>query len=249
MPINTLVQTPRNAAVRALKATVEHLRPGTERRLCYIHIGKCGGATVNQAIDASPLVARRFDKVAVSHVARPVYKARNQYLFVVRNPIDRAISAFNWRHRLVHEEARPDHRFPGEAEVLRKYGSLDALATALYEGDALVAHAARDFRSIHHLREDMAFYLDPARDVIRAEQVFAVLCQEFLDDDIETHLGVKTPGRVHDNRSTTPRAKTALSEVARRNLAQFLAADFAALEWLMKLFPIDDARREALLKR
>ncbi|MEL7254165.1 MAG: hypothetical protein AAGL23_08315 [Pseudomonadota bacterium] len=248
MPLNALIQTPRNIAVRSLKSTLEHLRPASERRLCYIHIGKCGGATVNKAIDTSPLIAEAFDHVSVSHVARPVYKPRNRYLFVVRNPIDRAISAFNWRQRLVHEEARPDHRFPGEAEVLTKYGTLEALALALYDGDSLVPEVASEFRRIHHLREDMAFYLDPAIPVLSADQVFAVLCQETLDADIEARLGVPTPGRVHDNRSRTATEKTVLSPAARANLARFLDRDFAALEWLMTLFPLREDQRDALLK-
>ncbi len=249
MPFNTLIQIPRNMAVRTLKSTVEHLRPPSERRLCYIHIGKCGGATVNRAIDTSPLIAETFDHVTVSHVARPVYKARNRYLFVVRNPIDRAISAFNWRLRLVHEEARPDHRFPGEARVLAKYGSLETIALALYDNGVLVPDVAQDFRRIHHLREDMAFYLEPAMDVINADQVFAVLCQETLDADIEALLGVPTPGRVHDNRSKTVKEKTVLSSAARSNLAHFLARDFAALDWLFTLYPLSDAQREAVLAR
>lgn len=247
--LNTLIQTPRNMAVRTLKSTVEHLRPARETRLCYIHIGKCGGATVNQAIETSPVIAEAFDQVAVTHVARPVYKARNRYLFVVRNPIDRAISAFNWRHRLVHEEAHADTRFPGEAEVLMQYGSLEALALALYEGDRLVPRVAKDFRRIHHLREDVAFYLEPAIGVITPEQVFAVLCQETLDEDIETYLRVPTPGRVHDNRSKTIKGKTQLSDQARVNLGRVLEQDFAALDWLMTLFPLNENRRAALLKR
>ena len=249
MPLASLLMGPRNVAVRTLKSLVEYLRPASEGQLCYIHIGKCGGATVNRAIDTSPVIAEAFEKVTVTHVARPVYKPRNRYLFVVRNPIDRAISAFNWRHRLVHEEARPDHRFPGEAAVLTRYGSLDALALALYEGDRLVEEVAQDFRRIHHLREDMAFYLEPAMGILAPEQVFAVLCQETLDRDIETHLGIETPGRVHDNRAATPKAKTSLSDPARANLARFLEQDFAALEWLMTLYPLSEDRHAVLLRR
>lgn len=75
MPLTSLLMRPRNVAVRTLKSLVEYLRPASEGQLCYIHIGKCGGATVNRAIDTSPVVAEAFDKVTVTHVARPRLQA------------------------------------------------------------------------------------------------------------------------------------------------------------------------------
>lgn len=239
----------RNTAVRTMKATAERLRRADSRQLCYIHIGKCGGATVSAAISASPVIAEAFDRVTTTHVVRPVYKPRNRYLFVVRNPIDRALSAFNWRYRLVLDAATPDLRFPGEAQALARHGTLNALALALYDGDGdrVRPAAARDFRCIHHLRENIAYYLDPAWGVLTPDQIFAVLCQETLDADIRTVLGVPAPRRLHDNRSTTPDARVVLSDRARANLSRFLADDFAALQRLMTLFPLSAERRAVLL--
>ena len=245
---NALLKPLRSTAVRTIKAAAERLRPASIHQLCYIHIGKCGGATVSTSIKSSPVIAKAFDRVSTTHVARPVYKPLNRYLFVVRNPIDRAISAFNWRYRLVHEETKPDYRFSNEAEILKRYGTLEALALALYDGGRLDQKVSEDFRSIHHLKEDIAFYLEPAWDVIDAEQVYAVLCQETLNADIERYLGSPTFGRVHDNRSTMPDDRTRLSDEARINLARFLARDFAALERLMTLFPLSEDRRASLLK-
>jgi len=245
----TILLHSRNGTVRALKGTIERLRPASERHLAFIHIGKCGGETVNTVLKESRVVAERFNRVSRTHVARPVYKPANRYLFVVRNPISRAISAFNWRYRLVITSRTSDRRFPGEREVLARYQTLDALALALYDGDRLRADVARDVRKIHHLREDIAFYLGHAFDVITSEQIFAVLCQEFLDADIKTYLGISGVERVHDNRSATSKPHTELTDRARANLARFLARDYACLEQLLSLFPIAAERRETLLRK
>lgn len=50
------------------------------------------------------------------------------YLVVVRNPISRTLSAFNWRYKLVVEQDAQRHRFPGEYEALSRHGSLNSLA-------------------------------------------------------------------------------------------------------------------------
>ena len=75
-------------------------------------------------------------------------------------------------------------RFPGEAEILRKYKDLGSMARCLYlPGGQLDEGVARDFYAVHHLRESIAFYCKPLLSVLRPENVLGVVCQETLADD------------------------------------------------------------------
>lgn len=65
--------------------------------LIYVHVGKCGGASVLSALQQSDLVAQFFTSLTKVHLRKPPIHRRSQYLLVVRNPIARAVSAFNWR--------------------------------------------------------------------------------------------------------------------------------------------------------
>ena len=85
--------------------------------LIYVHIVKCGGVTLENAIEDSPLVKDLFASVHKVHIRKPPILKNASYAIVVRNPIDRAISAFNWRYKLVVTDELQKHRFYGEYEI------------------------------------------------------------------------------------------------------------------------------------
>ncbi len=233
--------------VRRVLELCEKYLPGSAHTLVYIHIGKCGGASLNAAISDSQLLADEFRFIKRVHIEKPEFLPGAKYLIVLRNPISRVISAFNWRYRLVVEEASQDSRFSGEIDVLRKYGTLNALAENLYDGGELSEVVAAEFRSVHHLKEDIAFYLSDLLERIDSEQIFAVLTQESLDSDIQAHLGVVNESRIHSNRPETDSEKLQLSQVARNNLKRFLSADYDAIRRLDELHPIGADRMGILL--
>lgn len=235
---------------KLIKDTIAALYPNQRRILQTIHIGKCGGRTVVNAIGDSPVIRREFLLVQHTHVRKPSYNAKNRYLFVVRNPVTRAISAYNWRHRLVVEHGGGRGRFPGEYEVLSKYETLENHADALYDDDGTPnEEAAREMRIVHHMREDIAFYLEDAFGVIGPDQVFAVLCQETLNRDLENFLGVSNPVHFHGNAKRTDAARLTLSDGARAKLVRFLAEDYRCLEKLNALHPIAPDAYEQLMKQ
>lgn len=226
----------------------DRLERSTEDHLRYIHIGKCGGSTLQKAMENSPVLAERFSAIRHIHTRRPIYKAKNQYVFVLRNPIDRAMSAFNWRfHLLIESERKKDSR-PGEVDALTRYQTLNALAEALYKGETLNARAAEDYRSIQHLRQDIAYYLDPLLPNLRADQIFAVLCQHRLDQDIATYFGVENTSNVNVHSKGVDRARLHLSDLGRHNLRRFLDPEYLCIERLCTLFPLDDVDM-AVLRR
>ena len=218
--------------------------PDSPDSLIFVQIGKCGGRTVWDAIRESPVVREKFSAVSRVHV-RPIH-AKSRYIIVVRNPIARALSAFNWRYRIVVEDAAERDRFDGEYDALLKYGTLNTLAEALYADGEPVETAAAECRSIHHLKEDIAYYLADLLAHLSDGQLFAVLATEFLDDDIARVLGIRNTGNTHENRSKTDADKLVLSDRARENLRRFFRADYAALETLATLGALSEEKYRVL---
>ncbi len=233
--------------MKRVRELCEKYLPGSNHTLIYIHIGKCGGASLNAAISQSKRLADEFHYITHVHVEKPKFRAGARYMIVLRNPITRALSAFNWRYRLVVDEASQNYRFPGEIDVLRKYGTLNSLAEKLYVDGELSESVAGEFRLIHHLKEDISFYLSDLLEQVDAEQIFAVLAQENLDGDIEAHLGVINESRIHSNRPETDSEKLQLSDLARSNLKRFLQRDYDAIRRLDEMHPIGSERLELLL--
>lgn len=218
-----------------LRHTRRDARP---RPRALIHIGKCGGASVRAALHEAGLA----ETLRVFHVHRPVYRRNLRYIVVARNPLARAVSAFNWRYRLVVSERRQPNRFSGEREVLVRYGSLGKLGEALYDDDGNPRGARiREARRIHHIREDIGYYLTRLLARCRPEQIEAVLMQETLDADIERVFGIRNQHRIHEN---SGRVSEELSAQARANLMRFFRRDYEALARLYAWGKID---REAYL--
>ena len=105
-----------------------------KRRLQFVHIGKCGGSTVEKLLPRSPVISEKYSSFYESHINGVVIDSTCDYLFCLRNPIERVFSAFEWRRKLVVDNPLPDQlrRFPGERKVLRTYKSLGTMARSLY---------------------------------------------------------------------------------------------------------------------
>ena len=223
---------------------------GLERRpvLRLIHIGKCGGRTLINAMEDSRRIDVEFRAFLRAHTRTlPDYNKKEIYAFAIRNPIKRAVSAYNWRRHLVLNEGRAHKRLPTEFDIMKKYETIDELACALYTGDRLNQKTADDFKGIHHLENGIYEFLSGVSTSIVPEQIMAVFCQETLNEDIETHLGIDMTERPrqHDNRGSG--FSTELSATGRRNLVRFLQPDYAAIRELLTLYPLDETRTCALL--
>lgn len=194
-----------------------------------IHIGKCGGTTLKKAMRAADWNGK-FNAV---HMRRPPVRRDLRYYILARHPIRRALSAFNWRYKLVVDDGAQADRFRGEAEVLRRYVTLNRLGESLYGADgAPNRQAHRDIRKIHHLREDIDFYLGDLLDAVVPDQIIDVLLQETLDADIRRAFNYENRGREKSNPADADADRTKLSEAAERNLRRFFHRDFECLDRL-----------------
>lgn len=218
------------------------------RTLLFVHIGKCGGASLEKELRGSPLIQREYRRILNVHIRKPPTSSTADYVIVVRNPIARALSAFNWRYYLTVEQQSQRRRFPGEYRILSKYGNLNNLAEALFEEGVLVEEVANEFESVHHLRENISFYLDELLGSVKASQIFAVFTTEFLDQEMQQILGSTPTNRVHEHKSRTSAHQNNLSDRAIKNLSRYLAADFQAVEELCDMAEIEAVKRETLLR-
>ena len=164
-------------------------------------------------------------KIRVMHISKPIFDPNVKYLIVARSPIKRALSAFNWRQKLVVHDRVQEHRFPGEYQVLVKYKTLNHLAEQLYDRNGkIVSEVQEDFFKIHHLRENISFYLTDFLQECGALNIFCVLMKESLAADIKRHLGVELELRKNNNPSSYD-----LTAKAERHLRRFLHLDYEAL--------------------
>lgn len=214
-----------------------------KRQLQFVHIGKCGGSTLEKLLPVSTVINEKYSTCFESHVSGVVVDSNCDYLFCVRNPIDRAFSAFEWRKKLVLEDALPDQvrRFPGERKVLRKYVSLGSMARALFLPDSRLNQVvARDFDSVHHLRESISFYCQPLLGVLNPGNILGVICQETLAADCARLLGVDVSGVRERSNASKRRINLDLDVAAVNNLKRFLVEDYQCLAALWSLGALTD---------
>lgn len=217
-------------------------------KLIFVHIGKCGGRTLANSLRQSAVVTTKFSRIDRVHVRKPVYEPDSCYLFVLRNPVSRALSVFNWRKRLVENRANQKNRFKGEALVFQKYSNLNELAEKIYGNNLQSFAARRELRCIHHMKENINHYLLGLINKLDAKNIFAVFVQETLGEDIEKFLGVRDYKSYHVNNNTKSASnKLALSLKSVENLERFFHKDFIMIQKLNEICPIENHRLQLLL--
>ena len=184
-----------------------------------IHIGKCGGSTVSTILRKYNI---RHEHV---HMKKPIFNDTHKYLIIIRNPIDRFISAFNWRYKLVVLDKTQETRFAGEKETLIKYTSVNTLAERIAEYDVQTSY-------IHHIAEDIHFYLGGFLKTCTKEKILGVVTQEDLDHDVYNIFAVRN-NNVHQKNNT--KTDKYISPLGRDLLKQYLYKDYECIDKLFAL--------------
>lgn len=220
-------------------------RKKTNQSLYFVHIGKCGGSSLRQAVKNSRVVKNWFTKVKRFHFEQPTYRADVKYLFAVRNPISRARSAFYYRKALL--DGGGEEKISGELSVFTRYATFCDLAESLYVEGVLNESAVADWNSIHHLGDEtIGFYLRPLLPVLRKKDIFGVVSVENFDSDCQAVLGVKPPAKRRFGQRFSGR-ELELSALAVRNLRRFLDEEFSLLNTLFEVADIPLRLRNQIL--
>lgn len=221
------------------------------KNLHVIHVGKCGGSTVTELINSSAIVSSQYIHIHYSHVEGFKFFENCDYLLCLRNPIARAISAFAWRRKLVLVDSHPNqiNRFPGELNVFQRYSNFAEMLELLYleSNDILDQDVARDFNLIHHLRENIYFYLSRLENILRSSNFFGVICQETLAEDCLQLLGVRVGDTVRRYNDMKYDAIGELSPRALKNLKRYLSDDYLSIARLWACGLINDQKFKSLM--
>lgn len=197
-----------------------------------ISIGKCGGNTTNSVLRSLGYRIRLY------HIEKPKYNPTKKYIILIRNPISRIISAFNWRYHIICTTKKQLDRFPGEKELLERYKTVNSFAEDIYNPDG----SKKKFY-IHHIYEDINFYMGKFLDICKPEDIHGIIMTETIEDDLKRlfNFDKELPHRLKNKKYDT-----SLSELGRSNLKKYLKKDYKCIEKLYKMNLLTQAQYDIL---
>ena len=195
-----------------------------------VHVGKCAGSTLDTDLRAQGFHFTRH------HMRRPRAQAGHRYVVLVRDPVARFISAFNWRYHLHSENLLPPHhqeaqmmamRQRMEWEFLSQFRDVNDFAERLVRnGDKDVSAMTTLMQLIGHVPQGFSWYLDDLLQQIAPQQLTGVIATERLAHDVDTVFGFRPVSEL--NRRSGERS-VSLSAEGRANLVRELAGEYATL--------------------
>jgi len=208
----------------------------TETPFDLVHVGKCGGSSIVEELRARRFCFEHF------HMRRPQPAADRRYVVLVRDPVARFVSAFNWRSHLLENDLLPPARSQdpiarlrhrAEREFLAEFADVNAFAERLVRtGKHEVSAPATLMQLVGHVPQGFAWYLDDLLGGIEPAQLAGVIATERLADDFEEVFGFRPVAE--RNRHYASRG-TELSPQGRANLAREFAAEYRTLGRLADL--------------
>ena len=130
----------------------------------------------------------------------------------------------------------------GEWEILKRYSTLSSISENLYDAENLHLRSdiSKEFKTIHHLKEDISFYLGKMLEHLNPAQVYGIIKQHSLTEDCRRFLGSNIAlGHEKKHGATVDPARKVLSAAAKKNLRRFLHQDFACILKLYNLGLLD----------
>ncbi len=205
-----------------------------------IHTGKCGGTSV-----AAELRDRKIKFKHCHMLSRAEYAPKKSYVFLVRDPVDRFVSAYSWRqYRIANNLDVPAPETSAlhetilekilffERGVFDDFGDVHSFAETL-STDEYVRHCmARLSMNIGHVYNGFSWHFEDILDQIAPEQIMGVLRTRHLDADFHDVFGFDL---VHRKNSEYPKEGRSLSKQARTNLKEILKHEYRTLSKLQKL--------------
>jgi len=198
--------------------------------LTVIHIGKCGGSSVTTLLKSHRISHRSV------HIDKPEFKRTDKYVILIRNPISRFISAFNWRYKLVVTDKSQENRFPGEKAALITYGSVNNLAENI---------EIFNKQYIHHIHENIDYYLSDFLKTCKKESILGVITQENFDADVKTVFDI-TNNMIHAKNNSD--ADKYLSAAGYELLKKHLHKDYECIDKLFAMNCITKEQYDVLSK-
>ena len=173
-------------------------------------------------------------------------KKKAKYIILLRNPLERSISAFNYQIKLM-KLGSDDYRFKHEHQILNKYKNIDNIAKNIIIKKKLNLSCLNEFNSLHHIKYNLEYYLNDLLKTIKSDQIFAVFSTENLNNEIKQKLKVinKTHTRKNNIKS---KSQKKLSKISKTNLKIILKKEYQMINKLSKLYKFDKSIYLKLIK-
>ena len=205
-----------------------------------INIGKCGGTSINRQLKDYNINIKSI------HVKTIKFNPNIEYIIIIRNPLERFISSYNWRKRLIlYKDNLPfTSLFPSEKKIFKKYKSLNDLVENIYLSGKLYIDFKDKQNYIHHIYEDINYYLKDLLPKVSKDKI-KVITQEFINDDFKK---IFNKNLNKTSLSTNEKKDKYLSELGLKNIKKWLKKDYECIEKLNDLGVLNKKQYAALIK-
>jgi len=195
-----------------------------------IHIGKCAGTSVHR-------IFKKLDyKIIYKHVQRVNFNPNKKYIIVIRNPISRFISAFNWRFHNVFTTKLQKNRFGRETKILETYKTVNELAEDIYNSDgSLKIDLSKRKNYIHHIYEDINYYIGKFLESCDPKNIYGVIVTETMNSDLKLLFNIDREKILHEHELKNESYDKTLSDLGYSNLKKYLHKDYECIEKLYNM--------------
>ena len=216
-------------------------------KVTFIHIGKCGGSTIRKELKKYNIKIEHYH--TSSSTPHPIhYKSNRQYLIVIRNPIKRFISAFDWRYFLTNNIKTGDPEIDRdgkyhiamtkevkiERNFLNYYGTINNLAENIFD-----SIANDTIYSSKHLKMGIYWYIgvfliDYQQNMTknRNSNPIGVVVTETMADDMIRLFNIKIEKVIRKN---VYKKNDTLSQLGYSNLRKYLVKDYECVKKLYQM--------------
>ena len=176
------------------------------KKLTLIHVGKCGGSTIRSVLKLKTDIKfcqiheDRFineDDIRsglkykfINEEKKVLYNPKLYYLILIRNPIERFISAFKFNYYRLYISKSKKSKL--QSNIYEKYNfSLKNMILDLKNNKNIFNGPKNSSNYINHLAEDINYYLGDILNKCTKKDIFGVICTETINDDVNKLFGIE----------------------------------------------------------
>lgn len=193
-----------------------------------IHIGKCGGGSLWEELK------KINKKIKRCHCKRPEIKREFNYIILIRDPINRFISAFNWKKFISSTNKIKIE----ETNGYKYWKTINNLSENLYDKNGNINKTVLKLIKVsNHLHLDINYYLEKILPFLNKNNC-NVIRFEHYNDDINNIFNIKIKSQKHVyNKKDYSKY---ISDKGIKNLKRFLEKDYNCFHKLKEKNIIND---------
>lgn len=212
----------------------------------FLHIGKCAGSSVyHKLIQWSSINNLELEYSHLAHVTSIDSWDVKKFIIVLRNPIERFISAFYWRYMGTVDTDKQRFRFKGEYEILKECKTVENYVQKIKKEGVKYRDGFQSGYHIQHLPQDINWYLRPLISSNKSDSIYKVVVQENIIEDMKTHFNLNMNIKTHENKNE--KYDRTLSKESQDFLKEILVKDYECIETLYKWNKITDKQYKLLI--